>query len=73
MDSQELLYFGGMYMTVEKQRENRGVAAKMDAFNDRLSARIKRNHELLKRMHEEKDFSKVVQYMKAFFSFRNAD
>lgn len=43
------------------------IAAKLNAFNQRLEGRLKRNQTLLENMRAEEDFKKSMGYMKEFF------
>ena len=46
------------------------IATKLNAFNQRLEARIRRNQTLIENMREEEDFKKSMGYMKEFFGFK---
>ena len=45
------------------------IAAKLNAFNQRLEARLRRNQILLENMRTEESFEKSMGYMKEFFGF----
>lgn len=57
-------------MTTNKQPITERIAARLDAFNRRLEARLRRNQELLENMRAEEDFEKSVGYFKEFFGFK---
>ena len=46
------------------------ITGQLEAFYNRLVARVKRNDELLAQMHAEEDFRKSMSYIKEFFSFK---
>ena len=54
----------------EKQSLTERIVAKLIAFNQRLEARLRRNHVLLENMRAEEDFNKSMDYMKEFFGFK---
>ena len=54
----------------EKQSLIERIVAKLSAFNQRLEARLRRNHVLLENMRAEEDFNKSMDYMKEFFGFK---
>ena len=45
------------------------IAAKLNAFNQRLEARLRRNQIILESMRSEESFGKSMGYMKEFFGF----
>ena len=45
------------------------IAAKLNAFNQRLEVRLRRNQILLENMRTEESFEKSMGYMKEFFGF----
>ena len=45
------------------------IAAKLNAFNQRLEVRLRRNQILLENMRTEESFEKSIGYMKEFFGF----
>lgn len=49
------------------------IATKLEAFNQRLEARLRRNQTLLKNMRAEADFKKSMGYMKEFFGFKGGN
>ena len=57
-------------MTKNKQSITERIAARVDAFNQRLEARLRRNQELLENMRAEEDFGRSMGYMKEFFGFK---
>lgn len=57
-------------MTTSKQSLTECIAARLDAFNQRLEARLRRNQELLKNMRAEEDFEKSMGYFKEFFGIK---
>ena len=46
------------------------IAAKLNAFNQRLEARLRKNQTLLENMRAEEDFKKSMGYMMEFFGFK---
>lgn len=46
------------------------IEAKLNAFNQRLEARLRKNQTLLENMRAEEDFKKSMGYMKEFFGFK---
>lgn len=54
-------------MTTDKQSITDRIAARLDAFNRCLEARIRRNQELLENMRAEEDFGRSMEYFKEFF------
>ena len=57
-------------MTKNKQSITERIAARLDAFNQRLEARLRRNQELLENMRGEEDFGRSMGYLKEFFGFK---
>lgn len=55
-------------LETKKSRTER-IAAKLNAFNQRLEARLRRNQILLENMRTEESFEKSIGYMKEFFGF----
>ena len=46
------------------------IAGKLNAFNQRLEARLRKNQTLLENMRAEENFEKSMSYMKEFFGFK---
>ena len=46
------------------------IEAKLNAFNQRLEARLRKNQTLLENMRAEEDFKKSMGYMMEFFGFK---
>lgn len=46
------------------------ITGQLEAFCNRLEAKVKRNDELLVQMRAEEDFRKSMSYLKEFFSFK---
>lgn len=57
-------------MTTNKHSLTERVIARLNAFNQCLEARLRRNQELLENMRAEEDFQKSMSYMKEFFRFK---
>ena len=53
-----------------KQSLTERIATKLNAFNQRLEARLRKNQTLLENMRAEEDFKKNMGYMKEFFGFK---
>lgn len=53
-----------------KQSLTERIAAKLNAFNQRLEARLRKNQTILENMRTEEDFKKSMGYMKEFFGFK---
>ena len=53
-----------------KQSLTERIAAKLNAFNQRLEARLRKNQTLLENMRAEEDFKKSMDYMMEFFGFK---
>ena len=49
------------------------IATRLNAFNQRLEARLRRNQTLLENMRAEEDFKKSMGYMKEFFGFKGGN
>ena len=52
-----------------KQSLTERIATKLNAFNQRLEARLRKNQTLLENMRAEEDFIKSMGYLKEFFGF----
>lgn len=46
------------------------ITGQLEAFYNRLEARVRRNDELLAQMREEENFAKSMRYLKEFFNFK---
>ena len=46
------------------------VEAKLNAFNQRMEARLRKNQSILENMRAEEDFMKSMGYIKEFFGFK---
>ena len=57
-------------MPETKQSLLERIATKLNAFNQRLEARLRKNQTLLEDMRAEEDFKKSMGYMKEFFGFK---
>ena len=53
-----------------KQSLTERIAAKLNAFNQRMEARLRKNQTILENMRTEDDFKKSMGYMKEFFGFK---
>lgn len=53
-----------------KQSLTERIATKLNAFNQRLEARLRKNQTLLENMRAEEDFGKSMGYLKEFFGFK---
>ena len=60
-------------MTTNKQPITERIAARLDAFNWRLEARLRRNQELLENMRAEEDFGRSMEYFKEFFRIKGGN
>ena len=49
------------------------IATKIDAFNQRMEARLRKNQTLLENMRSEEDFKKSMEYMKEFFGVKGGN
>ena len=56
-------------MPETKQSLVERIATKLNAFNQRLEARLRKNQTLLENMRAEEDFGKSMGYLKEFFGF----
>lgn len=57
----------------EKQTFLERIAAKINAFNQRLEVRIRKKQQLLESMRAEEDFEKSMGYMKDFFGLKGGN
>ena len=57
-------------MTTSNQSLTERIAARLNVFNQRLEARIRRNQELLENMRAEEDFGRSMGYLKEFFGIK---
>lgn len=57
-------------MPETKQSLVERIATKLNAFNQRLEARLRKNQALLENMRAEEDFKKSMGFMKEFFGFK---
>ena len=53
-----------------KQSLMERIATKLNAFNQRLEAWLRKNQTLLENMRAEENFKKSIGYMKEFFGFK---
>ena len=60
-------------MTTNNLSITERIAAKLDAFNRRLEARLRRNQELLENMRAEEDFRRSMEYFKEFFQIKGGN
>ena len=60
-------------MSEEKHTFLEKIAAKLNAFNQRLEVRLRRNQQLLESMRAEEDFEKSMGYMKEFFGLKGGN
>ena len=60
-------------MPETKQSLAERIATKLNAFNQRLEARLRKNQTLLENMRAEEDFKKSMGYMKEFFGFKGGN
>ena len=60
-------------MTTDRQSIAERIAARLDAFNRHLEARLRRNQELLENMHAEEDFRRSMEYFKEFFQIKGGN
>lgn len=49
------------------------IAAKLNAFNQCLEVRLRKNQQLLESMRAEEDFEKSMGYMKEFFGLKGGN
>lgn len=54
-------------MDIKKRTFTQRIAARLEAFNDRLEARNKKRQIILEKMRAEKDYDRSMTYMKEFF------
>ena len=57
-------------MSDTNQSLSEGIATRLNALNQRLEARLRKNQTLLENMRAEEDFKKSMGYMKEFFGFK---
>jgi glucose-6-phosphate-specific signal transduction histidine kinase len=57
-------------MATNNQSVTERISERLDAFNQRLAARLRRNQKLLENMRAEEDFRKSMGYLKEFFRFK---
>ena len=60
-------------MPETKQSLVEWIATKLNAFNQRLEAMLRKNQTLLENMRAEEDFQKSMGYMKEFFGFKGGN
>lgn len=60
-------------MATSNQSVTERISARLDAFNQRLAAKLRRNQELLENMQAEEDFRKSMGYLKEFFRFKGGE
>lgn len=60
-------------MPETKQSLTERIATKINAFNQRLEAKLRKNQTLLENMRAEEDFKKSMGYMKEFFGFKGGN
>ena len=46
------------------------IATRLNAFNQRLEVRLRKNQKLLESMRAEEDFEKSMGYLKEFFGIK---
>jgi len=51
----------------------RRIIAKLEGFNERLEARLRKNRALQEQMREEGDFKKSMGYMLQIFGFKGGN
>ena len=56
-----------------KQSLTERIAARLNAFNQRLEARLRKNQTILENMRAEEDFKKSMGYMKEFCGFKGGN
>ena len=54
-------------MDMKKRTFTQRIAAKLEAFNERLEARNRKRQQILDSMRAEKDYDRSMTYMKEFF------
>jgi len=57
-------------MSDTNQSLSERIATRLNALNQRLEARLRKNQTLLENMRAEEDFKKSMGYMKEFFGFK---
>lgn len=57
-------------MSDTNQSLSERIATRLNALNQRLEARLRKNQTLLENMRTEEDFKKSMGYMKEFFGFK---
>ena len=67
------IYQEVMHMPNTEQSLIERIATKLNAFNQRLEARLRKNQMLLENMRAEEDFRKSMGYMKEFFGFKGGN
>ena len=67
------IYQEVMHMPNIEQSLVERIATKLNAFNRRLEARLRKNQALLENMRAEEDFRKSMGYMKEFFGFKGGN
>ena len=60
-------------MPEAKQSLVEQITTTLQAFNQRLEARLRKNQTLLENMRAEEDIKKSMGYMKEFFEFKGGD
>ena len=56
-----------------KRSRTERIAAKLNAFNQRLAARLRKNQMLLENMRAEEVFKKSMGYVRKFFGFKKEE
>lgn len=54
-------------MDMKKRTLTQRIAAKLEAFNERLEARNRKRQQILDSMRAEEDYDRSMAYMKEFF------
>ena len=57
-------------MSDTNQSLSERIATRLNALNQRLEARLRKNQTLMENMRAEEDFKKSMGYMKEFFGFK---
>ena len=60
-------------MSDTNQSLSERIATRLNALNQRLEARLRKNQTLLENMRAEEDFKKSMGYMKEFFGFKGGN
>ena len=60
-------------MSKTKQSFTQRIATKLDAFNQRLEARLRKKQVLAENMREEENFKKSMGYMLEFFGLKGGN